>query len=458
MRSRVTLGGVAALTLGVLSVPLYAKVTPEEAAKLGTELTCMGAEKAGSDSGIPEYSGQWVGKWPGMKNEYGFEPGPYADERPLYTITADNMSEHADKLTEGMKTLLKTYPKTYRMNVYKSHRDFGVPDWVCETAKHNALNAEMIGDGIGVKDGLGGAPAFPLPKNGLEAIWSAKTAFRAWTEKTVADIANVYAGGKIAWGRNKFMTMNAMNKPDADPRPSLSERINSYFFTGYMLPERDRGLVAVGFQVNNYSEGSTQAWQYIPGTRRVRQAPEVGYDYPVPPAGLHTTDEDYGFNGATDRYTWKLVGKKEMVVPYHNFKINDPSLKYKDIATPDTINPDYVRYELHRVWVVEAELKKGMRHIYARRTLYIDEDSWQILSADHYDGRGQLWRVPMILYFYSQESATHHRGVQVFHDLTAKVYEANNLVNERPAEDWWRVNTPMVPAHFSPEAAARAGR
>ncbi len=440
-----------------VSVAVEAKVSAEEAAKLdGPELTCQGAIRAGSASGIPAFTGKFVGTWPGMKNKFGYEPGPFANDKPLFTITSQNMSKYADKLTEGQKALLQKYPQHYRMKVYPSRRDLGLPAWVCDTTKKNATDAYFVDDNQGVV-ALGGGPAFPLPKTGLEAIWASKTAYRAWTEKVTGDIANVYGDGTIAWGRNQFRTMNVMNR-SAKERPSTTEKITSYFYTGYLLPERDRGFVAVGFQVSNYKDGSTQAWQYLPGTRRVRQAPEVGYDYPVPPAGLHTTDEDYGFNGATDRYTWKLVGKKEMYVPYHNFKINDPSLKYKDITTPGSINPEYVRYELHRVWVVEAELKPGVRHIYARRTIYIDEDSWQILTADHYDGRGQLWRVPMILYFYSQESAAHHRGVQVFHDLIAGVYEANNLINERKPDEWWRINTPMTPAQFSPEAAARAGR
>lgn len=446
------------LMFAVAATPAFAKVSAEEAAKLdGPALTCAGAERAGSASGIPQYTGKYVGNWPGMKKKFGYEPGPYANDKPLFTITAQNMAQYEAKLTEGQKALLAKYPQHYRMNVYPSHRDFGAPAWVCDATKKNAANAVFIDDNQGV-DALGGAPAFPIPKSGLEAIWSAKTAYRAWTEKTTADIANVYGTSSIAWGRNKFMTMNVMNRVAKERPRTTEEEIQAYFYSGYLLPERDRGFVAVGFQVNNYKNGSTQAWQYIPGTRRVRQAPEVGYDYPVPPGGLHTTDEDYGFNGATDRYSWKLVGKKEMYVPYHNFKINDPALKYKDIVTPYTVNPEYVRYELHRVWVVQAELKPGVRHVYAKRTIYIDEDSWQILTADHYDGRGNLWRVPMILYFYSQESAAHHRGVQVFHDLTAGAYEANNLVNERKEEDWWRINTPMNPSQFSPEAASRAGR
>jgi len=430
------------------------KLPAEEVAKLdGPELTCMGAERAGSAGGIPEYGGRWVGSWPGMQHAHGYEPGPYADEKPLFTITAQNAGQHADRLTEGQKALFKVYPDRYRMHVYPSHRDFGFPDWVCAAAKHNALHAELVDDGLG-STGVGGAPAFPIPRSGLEAMRSVQTSFRPWTEKAVLDIANVYAGGKTAWGRYKLITMNPMNRP-GDERPSLSERINAYFYAAYLLPERDRGRVSVGFQANNFSDGSTHAWEYQPGTRRVRQAPEVGFDYPVPPAGMHTSDEDAGFNGSPERYNWRLIGKREIYIPYHNFRINDPSLTYKNLITPDTLDPDYIRYELHRVWVVEAELKPGVRHVYSKRRVYIDEDSWQAVTADHYDARGELWRVPLILYFYAQEASAFHRGVQVFHDLAAKSYEAINLVNERDADEWWRFNQPMTPAMFSPDAAAR---
>lgn len=461
MRSMVreSFRGTAAMLTLVLPCVALAKVPPEQAERLGgEELNCMGGVIAGTDSGVAEWTGQWTKEWPGMKHgpdEPGFEPGPYADEKPLFTIDSANMAQYADRLTEGEKALFEKYPDKFRMNVYPSHRDFGFPDWACETARKNALSSEVIDDGLGAS-GIGGGPTFPFPQNGLEAIWSAKTSYRPYSEQCVCDIAIVYGGGNVAWGRNKFMTMNLMNDPEE--RPSLSEKINTYFYTEYLLPDRNRGEISVGFQVNNYQEGSTQAWQYLPGTRRVRQAPEVGYDYPIPPAGLHTTDEDVGFNGSPDRYTWKLVGRKEMYVPYNNFRINDPSVSYDDLVKGGTLNPDYMRYELHRVWVVEAELKEGLRHIYAKRRLYIDEDTWQIMTADHYDARGALWRVPMILYYYSHQAAAYHRGVQIFHDLNAGSYEANNLLNERDEDDFWDLNQRLSKRMFSPEAAARAGR
>jgi hypothetical protein len=439
-------------TLAVVVAPAFAKVPADKAAQLdGPTYTCIGAERAGSATGVPAYSGKFEGTWPGVKSKHGYEPGPYAQEKPLFSITAQNFSKYAANLTEGQKALFAKYPQRFRMDVYPSHRDFRDPAVVCEKAKKNAVTSEVIDDGKGVT-GIGGAIPFPFPQSGLEAIWNVSNAGRTWTQQAVCDIADVYAGGKVAWGRNKFMVLTASNDPKKPA--SYSDRINSYFYSGYLLPERDKGFVAVGFQPNNFTDDSTSSWQYQPGIRRVRQAPEVGFDYPVPPAGLRTVDDDYGFNGSPERYTWKIVGKKEFYVPYHNFRVNDPAVKYAELIKPDTINPDYLRYELHRVWVIEAELKAGVRHIYKRRVIYADEDSWLATWVDNYDNRGQLWRISLITYFYSQESGSWNRGASIYHDLASGAYEAGYLVNE--SANWWRLNQPMQPKQFSP-AAAQAG-
>ena len=446
---------MCAAAMAVSAPAALAKVSAEKAAELnGPKLTCMGAEKAGSPGGVAEYTGKFMGTWPGQKKPFGFEPGPYADEKPSFTITAQNMDKYADKLTEGQKALLKKYPGVYRMNIYPSHRDFRNADWVCDTVKKNATTAEVLHDGLGIS-GISGAIPFPFANTGLEAIWNIINPHRAFNEEGVVDIADVYANGSIAWGKQKFKTMDPGKSPAK--RGSYQDKIGAYFYTSYVLPERDKGFTAVGYQPNDFTKDATQSWQYLPGIRRVREAPEVGFDYPVPPAGLRTVDDDYVFNGSPERYTWKLIGKKEFYIPYHNFKANDPSVKYADLIKPNTINPEYERYELHRVWVVEGNLKEGVRHIYKKRTLYADEDTWMAMWADNYDSRDQLYRTAFVNYFYSQESKAFHRGSSIYHDLTSGAYEAGYLTNEA-GDKWWRINQPNVtPAMFSPEAAARGG-
>lgn len=445
------------LGLGVSFTTIAQADRAAEAAKLGgDEYTCMGAERAGNAEGtIPEYSGKWFKTWPGQTKDHGYEPGPYADEEPLFTITASNMAEYADKLTEGQKAMFENYPDAFKMPVYPSHRDFRFTDWVCDVVKSNATEAEITDNGLSIK-GTAGAHPFPFPKTGMEAIWNIIKPHRAWTEKAVFDIADVYENGSISWGKWDFNVLATANHPDPDKRIPYSEPVEGYFLIKILGPSRQKGEVNVGYQPSTFEDDTTQAWQYQPGIRRVRKAPEVGFDYPVPPAGLRTSDDDYIFNGSPERYTWKLVGKKEIYIPHHNFKINDPSVSYDELVTPKTINPDYMRYELHRVWVVEGYLKDGMRHVYKKRRIYADEDTWLSHISESYDNQDQLWRVNWIAYFYSQESGTYHRGVSLFHDLTSGAYEATYLVNE--SNDWWRLNTPMRKQMFSPEVAARLGQ
>lgn len=452
-RARFWAGALSSLVFPLCAL---AKVPPEQAARLDSPThTCIGAERPGSPTGVAAFTGKYLDGWPGMKQASGYDPGPYADEKPLFTITAASASQYAAHLTEGQKALFKKHPDTFRMAVYPSRRDFRMPDWVCKVMKENAVTAELVDQGLGTTGTDGGIP-FPFPRSGLEAIWNMISPYRAYNEAAVNDIIDVYGNGKIAYGKQKYRSLNVTTNPNK--RGKYTDKIAAHFYVETLLPARDRGAIAVGIQPNNFSKDSTMAWQYNPGIRRVRQAPEICCDFPVPPAGLRTIDDDYVFNGTPERYTWKLVGKREMYVPWHNFKVNDPALKYTDLIRPGTINPDVVRYELQRVWVIEAELKAGMRHIYKRRTIYAQEDTWFGVWGDNYDNRDQLWRVALINYRYSAEGQTYQRGVSVYHDLTADAYEMTYLVNEAGA-GWWKLNDPrMDESQFGPKAATLGGK
>ena len=219
---------VATLVLALASGAVAAKVPAEKAAELdGPNYNCNGGERAGTPDGYPEYSGKFDGKWPGAK-PYGFDPGPYKDEKPLFSITAQNMAQYADKLTEGQKALFAKYPKSYRMDVYPTHRDFKIPDAVCERTKKNAVASEVVHDGKGVT-GTGGAVPFPFPQSGLEAIWNIANSGRIWTQQAICDIADVYANGSIAWGRNNFKVLTVNNDPKKPAQ--YTDHVNSYFYT-----------------------------------------------------------------------------------------------------------------------------------------------------------------------------------------------------------------------------------
>jgi hypothetical protein len=444
----------AVLAGGLLAQTANAKTTADEAAQLGGDkLTCVGAERAANaDGSIPAFSGKWLGRWPEAKNDGGFDPGPYAGEKPLFTITAQNLEQYAARLNEGQKALLKRYPKNFRMPVYASHRDFRYPDWVCDAVKKNATTAEVVSNGLGIT-GTTGATPFPFPKTGLEAQWNMQYPHRAWTEEAVLDQAVVYANGSKTRGRVHYMILSPWNDPKT--RGSSQDKVNTYFYTKIELPERDKGTIYTGWTPNDDSI-DRQTYLYNPGTRRVRQAPEFGFDNPQGSGGFRTVDDDRLFNGSPERYDWKLVGKQEIYIPYNTYKMNDPALKYSELLTPNSFNPDFMRYELHRVWVLEATLKSGYRHVYAKRRWYLDEDTWHAVWVDNYDGRGQLWRASMVNYFYSPGIDGYQAGVSLYHDLTADAYYADRLVNE--SRQSWRLNVGDLTADmFSPDAAQRGG-
>jgi hypothetical protein len=169
---------------------------------------------------------------------------------------------------------------------------------------------------------------------------------------------------------------------------------------------------------------------------------------------MRTNDQLDMFNGAPDRYDWKLVGKREMIVPYNSYRLHSDKVKYAEILKPLHLNQDLARYELHRVWVVEAALKPGTSHLYARRTFYVDEDSWQILAVDQYDQRGQLWRVSEAHCINYYDVPIFWSTLEVHTDLFAGRYLVIGLDNESKMYDF-RIK--RSPADYTPASLSREG-
>lgn len=450
-------GTLLALMSLLLAGSALAKVPAAEADKLGKSLTCIGAEKAGTASGVPEFTGKWLGTPPGI--QYTLHAGqhpvdPYASEKPLFTITADNLSQYAERLTDGQKAMFAKYPKTYRMPVYPGHRDFRYPDRVCEVAKKNALEAEMNPNGLGMKS-FKGAIAFPFPKNGNEALFNSLLPFRAYNEHTVRDLANVLSNGTVSWGRADNKSLDLTNDPASSGK--VMEGTMALTLNVVQMPEREKGGVNVSNEPVDFGKGKRLAWSYDPGTRRVRQVPEFGFDQPMPSTGgKMTTDSDRFFNGSPERYNWKLLGKREIYIPANAYKIHASTVKYADLIKPGHANPDFMRYELRRVWVIEGTLKEGYRHVYGKRVLFADEDTFHAVISDYYDVRGQLWQHAQANYYNSPDTQAWHSGTSFYYDLNSGGYVAYNLFQERPLGPVLNKGN-LKPEMFTPEAARTAG-
>jgi hypothetical protein len=451
-----TLIGLSAAGLLFASLACGA-VSPQEAARLGADLTPLGGEKAGNaDGSIPAWTG-------GLKSpaEAGFPnyhspdhySDPYANDKPLFTITAANMSQYAAKLSEGHKALLKTYPD-YKMVVYPTHRSGASPQRVYEATKRNATSAKLVPDGNGFTGAIGGTP-FPIPQAGVEVFWNHVTRWRGVAAALTVGQAPMTASGSytLVNFREEFYFQYY------DPALTEENQLNNillFFTQETTAPARLAGEVLLVQETIDQAKESRRAWVYNPGQRRVRRAPNVAFDNPGTNAdNLRTTDQFDLYNGSPQRYDWKIVGKKEMYVPYNAYRLQDGKLKYSELLHKNHINQDLARYELHRVWVVDSTLKPGVSHIYSRRTLYVDEDSWQILVIDCYDTRGQLYRVQEghAMNYYNLPSLWD--DLELVMDLSNGRYLALGLQSEEPHS--YDFSIKRTPADYQPAVLERRG-
>ena len=445
-----SMGG--ALLLAFVTTGGWAALSPDSIARLGADLTPLGAEKSGNADGtIPAWDGG-ITTPPAGYQPGDHHPDPYAADTILFTITAANRGEYADKLTPGHQAMLETYD-TFKMNVYPSHRSASFPQRIYDATKKVAATAELTENGYGVTGAVNGIP-FPIPKSGVEVIWNHLLRFRSdMGVRHVAQVAPTRGGSyTLVVFEDEF---NIVYSHEGVTEEELDNKI-AVFKQKVLSPARLAGGILLVHETLDQVKEKRKAWLYNPGQRRVRRAPNVAYDNPGTASdGMRTTDQLDMFNGAVDRYDWKLVGKKELYVPYNSYKLHSDSLKYKDILTPLHINPDHLRYELHRVWVVDATLKEGKRHIYKRRTFYVDEDSWQILVVDQYDNRDQLWRVSEghVINYYDLPMLW--STLEVHTDLQAGRYLAFGLDNESSMYDF---DIERTLNDYTPAALRREGR
>ncbi len=447
-------GSVAGLLLGANAM---AAVSAAEAAKLGAELTPLGGEKgANADGSIPAWDGGLTS--PGQAGFPNFRagqhhPDPYANDKPLYTVTAANMNQYASKLTEGHKKLLQTYRNTYKMVVYPTHRSAAAPQRIYDATKNIATTAQLAPGGNGVTNAGEGIP-FPIPKSGVEVFWNHVLRYRGDVIARQIGQAPVTASGSYTMVKFRDETMVAYSLPGA--KSENLDNIIAYFVQETVAPARLAGEVLLVQETLDQSKENRRAWVYNPGQRRVRRAPNVAFDNPGTNSdNLRTSDQFDVYNGSPQRYDWTLVGKKEILVPYNAYKLGSNTVKYADILKKNHINPDLARFETHRVWVVDSKLKAGQSHLYSRRTLYVDEDSWHILAVDCYDSRGQLYRVQEahVIQFYDVPALW--TVLETVYDLSNGRYLGLGLDNEEPrSRDFSQKRTV---ADFQPAALQRRG-
>jgi Protein of unknown function (DUF1329) len=432
-----------------------AAVTADEAKQLGTTLTPIGAEKAANKDGtIPEWTGGLTTPPAGFVKGSGFRPDPFAADKPRLTIDAKNLAQHADKLTLGTQEIIKRNPGTYRLDVYPTRRPVTYPKRLLDNAAKNALTAKTANNGLSVENAIPGVP-FPIPKTGYEVMWNHLVRYAGQTYCPKYDAWNVDSAGVAtlattgeSWQEYPIYQGNK-NEPFKGSDIYYQIRIN------YLAPARRNGEALIVKDAVDPLTNPRRAWTYLPGQRRVKAAPDVAYDTPNPgTAGATTYDDAFMFNGAMDRYDFKLIGKKEMYVPYNSYKLYYQPGSQANAMKAKHLNPDLERWELHRVWVVEATLKEGKRHIYAKRVIYLDEDSWLGVATDQYDARGQLFVSQYMPSPFSYDALAPTTSLQIYYNFIAGTYGTQGMcglhkglfyIEPLPERDW------------SPDSMAGAG-
>lgn len=441
----------AALALSAMMGSAQAGVSPEQAAKLGTEFTPVGAVKE-AQGNIPA----WLGGIPegsGSVDANGKMSDPFAADKPKFVITGANYKEYAANLTDGQKAMFAKYPDTYRMPVYETRRSAAYPQEVYDATKKNAVESELLNNGNGISNFEQGV-AFPFPQTGVEVIWNHVTRYRGGSVNRVIGQVTPQVNGDytVVRFKDEFTFRNKLTDYDSEK----DNNVLFYFKQDVLSPARLAGNVLLVHETLDQVKEPRKAWVYNAGQRRVRRAPQVAYDGPGTASdGLRTADNFDMFNGSPDRYDWELDGKMEIYIPYNSYKLKDNDLKYDDIIKAGHINQDLTRYELHRVWKVTGTLKEGSRHVYAKRVFYIDEDTWQATEIDHYDGRGELWRVAEShnVYYYDQKVPWY--AIETLYDLNSGRYLALGLDNEE--KGGYEYNFERTYSDYTPAALRRGG-
>lgn len=466
-------GIVPAALMVSASLPVLAKVPASEAAKLGGELTPVGAiAKANADGSIPEWRGaelftqeqknlsraqleEWRQNDPQKVEDMVYEElrNRKADIGDVLAqqmvITKANYKEHADKLSTGHQAMFERYDD-YKMIVYPSIRTAFYPNEIYEATKANATSAELVGtdDVNGAKLGF----PFPIPQSGAEVIWNHKLKYKGDAVKRYNNQAIVKPDGSYKISK---LIEDVKFKYGNIGEPGGTELL-AYYLSNVIEPARVAGQLTLVHETADEGSGGRLAWIFNPGLGRVNRAPDVGYDNPyIGTDGEQFNDQVDVFNGSLDRYNWKLVGRKEMYIPYHNYQLNSPKVKYDGIIQAGHINQDLVRYELHRVWVVDATVREGTRHQFARRTFYLDEDSWSIASVDCYDNRNELWKMQEAFLMTLPFIPTVTGAPEAIFDLKSGRYFLTALTNEDAISDF---EITYKDAYFKPANLKRLAR
>ncbi len=413
----------AALCAALVSGSAFA-----DSALLGTKLTPMGADpNPSADGTIPA----WTGGFTTPPADY--VPGqphidPFADDARVFTISQDNVSEYADKLSATQQALLAKYPGKYVMNVYPTRRSCAAPEHVYAANKRNADQASLVDGGNGFTGALGGI-AFPVPENADEVLWNHKTHYHGRRFSAKITGGTMYENGSFT----RVIREDKRYSYYYDPQTTSSEELDNRLFVWMGIWSAPPRMNGSGFSMTNTINQVVEprpGFMFRPDTRKIARAVPNATTYEAPmmsAGGLRIADDMMLFSGSQDRYEWSLIGKKPFYIPYNAYSASDPAMGFDKLVQPKFLNPELIRYELHRVWVIEGKLKPEFSHRYQRRVIYFDEDTWIAVGTDLYDSAGALThgQIAFVKNYYEHPACI--QDFDVLYDFELDRYNIDHL-------------------------------
>ena len=408
-------------------------------------LTPVGAIAAGSTDGrIPPWTGGLQEPPAGWSPALGYRD-PFATDAPLASIGRAELPAFRHELPDGLAMLIERVPQM-RLRLFATRRTACHPTDIVAGMQARAGMPRTSGHAL--VDAPGRYVPFPEPTDGLQAIWNV---LRRYTGGGVVREGRSFAvrasgdASMIGFWSRRFHASHLEGAP---------EDLHFAAMGGYLAPASLRGQIALVHEPFDLSRRSRAAWIYSSALRRVRRAPDLAYDAVADGSeGIFTTDQVDGYNGSPDRFEWVLLGRRTLIVPYNTYAIGEPPATASRILQRGSVNPELMRYELHRVWVVEARLRQGQSHVYGLRRFFIDEDSWTVLVEEAYSPRGDLWRLALhgLVQFY--DARVPGIRVSIYHDLDAGTYYVGGLDTERQPSIRFQLRGRF--SDFLPDALAR---
>ncbi len=178
-----------------------------------------------------------------------------------------------------------------------------------------------------------------------------------------------------------------VGRTELDPRPVYPntqglELMDSF---GYTDPYDMRGVIPLYYRYTDQYKAD-EMWMYIPSMRRVRRM-STAQRMDSLGGGFEATWDDFQtFAGKVMQYDWKFIERRDALLP--TIAKGKPEwLEGRHLAG---VNDSFRRVK--GAYIIEC-IPKDPNHIYSKKVIWVDPESWHMPYGEYYDRKNKLWKV-----------------------------------------------------------------